>query len=64
MNRRLTETIDRLTERAHQRIASGISREWWIVKRPNEEPLEVFFHPPATQAEVLSRYPGCGVTPR
>ncbi len=61
-----------LADRAH-RIAQAaasrmdqtyIAREWWVIRRPNAEPMEVFFCPPQTHDEVQARYYGAGVLPR
>lgn len=40
------------------------SRDWYLVTKPNAEPIPVHFNPAQTIEEVRTRwYPGCGVLP-
>jgi len=53
-----------ISQAAANRIERQIAREWWLVRKPGGEEVEVFMCPPASQAEMLKRYPGAGVLPR
>jgi hypothetical protein len=58
------ERAQRHADDARSRIDSAIARDWWTVRTPDGREFEVFMRPAATQAEMLARYPGCGVLPR
>lgn len=63
----LADRAQRIAEQAKRRsdatFERSITRDWYSIRRPGCEPIAVCFNPPQTQAEVLARYPGCGVVP-
>lgn len=63
----LAQRAAKIGQAAAQRVEQTyIAREWWSVTRPNEAPVEVFFWPPQTHAEIMKNWPGyrhCGVLP-
>lgn len=54
-------------DKARSRFESThVARERWSVTRPNEAPIEVFFCPPQTHADIMKNwaaYRHCGVLP-
>ena len=64
MNRRLSEAIERSTERAHRTIATQIRRHGWWVKRPtDDEPVLVRVFDAQDASEMRKLYPNAEVTP-
>ncbi len=51
-----------IAERGRARIDTNIAREWWRVHVGGDEWREVYFCPPQSAQEVMTRwYPGSGV---
>ncbi len=61
----LAERVRRIAVEAREAREPSIvpTSEWWTVTRADGSQFEVFMCPPATNAEMLARYPSCGVLP-
>ncbi len=53
----------RIAEAARETKAPQLEFEWWTVTRADGTSFEVFMCPAATNADMLARYPRCGVLP-
>ncbi len=60
----LAERAKAYATKSAERIEANIAREWWVVRKPAGETIELFVPDRMTHAEVQKLYPHAGVLPR